>query len=1115
MPEELATKLASEAQPGTTAGVTPAGSTAFQLLDEIGRGGMGVVHRARDLRLHREVAVKFLLADGSGDTAAADRFRAEAQITGQLQHPGIPAVHELGTLTDGRPFLAMKLVEGRTLQDLLKDRPDPGHDRGRFLAVFEQVCQTVGYAHAHGVIHRDLKPGNVMVGAFGEVQVMDWGLAKRLPCGGTPKPSTAADQEPAVTVSYMPHDPPANEEPAVTWVYMPVDTPGADGSATRTGSVLGTPAYMPPEQAGGEIRKLDARSDVFGLGAILCQVLTGRPPYAGGNANELRIRAVRGEMAEALAALDGSRAEPALVALCKRCLAIRQEERPADGEAVARQVAGVRQAAEERARRAELDRAEALVREGEQRKRRRVLQWAGGTVAGVLLLGVIGTTIGLVRANAAAEKERIANIAAQIEKTNAENAAKREKGARKQTEKRLAQIEKGVDLLAGLLMGINPKREEFGGPTVYQQLRERAEKAADQLDAELVDDPLAVARLQTIYGNTLYELGNATKATEILEKARRTRERDLGADHPDTLSTLNRLAQTYLAAGRTSDAIDLHERVRDAQIKKWGAHHPDTLATLHNLASAYQAVRRMPEAIDLLVQVRDARLKLLPADHPDTLSALNNLALAYEADGRAAEAIDLLEQVRDARLKLLVVDHPDTLATLNNLALCYLAAGRTPDGIDLYERVRDALLKKLGANHPSTLTALANLAEAYRVSGKMFEAIALFEQVRDAQVETLPGDHPSTINTLGNLALAYLGTKRIPEAIALFEQVRDAQMKTPGPDHVATLITLNNLAGAYKAAGRTPEAIAIFQQVRDAQVRKLAADHPDTIATLYNLAETYKADGKMPEAIALFEQVRDDLLIKRGADHLDTLVSQFHLAKAYGMAKQFDKSIPLYEETLKALERERGREDPLTLQTLSNLSANYHGTGRLVEAIPLMEEVYRAAKKRPGLRGVATPLLDAYLKSRKTAEASRLIDELLVDIRERQPPDTTQLLRALTQFGTSLLEAKAYVQAEPLLRESLAMREKAAPVEWWTFHVKSLLGEALLGQKKYTEAEPLLVAGYEGLTRQEKTIPAAFQVRLPQAVERLVQLYEATARPDEAATLRKELAGQKGPPKEP
>ena len=161
--------------------------TGYEILGELGRGGMGVVYRATDCVLGRQVVVKVLQEKYAADSGTARRFADEARITGQLQHPNIPAVHDLGVLPDGRPFLAMRLIKGDTLEDLLKRRADAAEGRGRFVAAFEQVCQAVAYAHAHDVIHRDLKPANVMVGPFGEVQVMDWGLAKVL---GS-RPSTA------------------------------------------------------------------------------------------------------------------------------------------------------------------------------------------------------------------------------------------------------------------------------------------------------------------------------------------------------------------------------------------------------------------------------------------------------------------------------------------------------------------------------------------------------------------------------------------------------------------------------------------------------------------------------------------------------------------------------------------------------------------------------------------------------------------------------------------------------------------------------------------------------------------------------------------------------------
>ncbi len=312
----------------------------YQRLDEVGQGGMAEVWRARDLDLDRDLAVKVLKERWRGQSELERRFREEARITGQLQHPGIPPVHEVGRLPDGRPFFAMKLIQGRTLDELLRERPPDTRDLPRFLAVFGQVAQTLAYAHSRGVIHRDLKPANVMVGAFGEVQVMDWGLAK-VPRGGGPTalPSlTWADRE------VRPHD-------------------------TQVGTVLGTPAYMAPEQARGEVDGLDERADVFGLGAILCVILCGQPPYRGTSAAAVQAQAAAGELGEALALLDACGADAELVRLAQGCLAPEKKDRPRDAGVVAQRVTAHLARVQERLRAAEVERAAAQARAEEAAKK--------------------------------------------------------------------------------------------------------------------------------------------------------------------------------------------------------------------------------------------------------------------------------------------------------------------------------------------------------------------------------------------------------------------------------------------------------------------------------------------------------------------------------------------------------------------------------------------------------------------------------------------------------------------------------------------------------------------------------------------------------------------------
>jgi len=326
------------------------GMGRYELLGEIARGGMGVVFKGRDPDLGRDLAIKVLLDSHEEKADLIRRFVEEARIGGQLQHPGVAPVYELGVFADARPYFTMKLVRGRTLAALLRDRGGPAAELPRFLAIFQQVCQTMAYAHSRGVIHRDLKPSNVMVGGFGEVQVMDWGLAKVLSKKGDDEGGARSDPTDGGEIHLA--------------------RGGSAADASMAGTVLGTPAYMPPEQARGDVGAVDERADVFGLGSILCEILTGRPAYTGTAAPEAFRKALRGDTAEAAARLDASGAEADLLALARDCLAVEPADRPRDAGEVAVRVTAYLAGVQDRLRAAELARVAAETRAEEQEERR-------------------------------------------------------------------------------------------------------------------------------------------------------------------------------------------------------------------------------------------------------------------------------------------------------------------------------------------------------------------------------------------------------------------------------------------------------------------------------------------------------------------------------------------------------------------------------------------------------------------------------------------------------------------------------------------------------------------------------------------------------------------------
>ncbi|WP_417730502.1 protein kinase domain-containing protein [Rosistilla oblonga] len=382
----------------------------YQIDEEIGRGGMGVVVSVRDRHLQRQLAMKIVLPDRGDVDALEERFIEEAQIAGQLQHPGIVPVHDIGRLDDQRLFFTMKLVKGETLSKRLRNRASLVENQSKWIGIFEQVCQALAFAHTKRVIHRDLKPSNVMVGRFGEVQIADWGLAKVLSAPG-PSDSSAPsslEDDASTEVSVTEPIPPDHADTYDQSVVQTIRVGGNEELSgagdddvqeahlfSQAGNVLGTVAYMPPEQALGRNDQVDCRSDVFSLGGILCEIMTGQPPYNAESRTDRHLMAVRGDLTACFERIANSPYDDALKELAYNCLACDPNDRPDDAEEVSLRVGQHLESISQRLREAQIQRAaadarlEEVARTAKAERQRRRMTGIATSLATVLLVTLV------------------------------------------------------------------------------------------------------------------------------------------------------------------------------------------------------------------------------------------------------------------------------------------------------------------------------------------------------------------------------------------------------------------------------------------------------------------------------------------------------------------------------------------------------------------------------------------------------------------------------------------------------------------------------------------------------------------------------------------------------
>jgi non-specific serine/threonine protein kinase/serine/threonine-protein kinase len=770
----------------------------YRVLQKIGEGGFGEIWVADQTEpVRRRVAIKVLKA-GMDTKAVLARFEAERQALAMMDHPNIAKVFDAGETERGRPFFVMELVKGEAITDYC-DRHALG-TRER-LELFLPVCSAVQHAHQKGIIHRDLKPSNILIahqddGAL--AKVIDFGIAKATHAALTERT-----------------------------IY------------TQQGQLIGTPAYMSPEQAEMGGLDVDTRTDVYSLGIILYELLAGAPPFPP----ETLATAGYSEIQRIIREQEPPRPSTRVLAAAAAGVA---EQRRTTARALARELredldwivlkaiekdrtrryAGPSALARDVERHLHHEPVEAGPPSARYRFRKFVRRHTlGAGIALTALLGLltVAATMTVQARRIARERDRVA-----VEAKTASEVS---------------------EFLIDLFEVSDPGEARGNTVTAREILDEGAERIRADLDAQ----PVVRARLMGVMARVYRALGLYGPAEPLAREALDVRRRELGDDDPETLGALHDLAIQCWNQGRYDEAEPLFQEAMERERRVFGDEDPRTLRLMNSVANLYSDQGRYPEAESLYLFVVDARRRTAGLEDRETLRAMGNLALLYYDQARYADAEPLYLETLEAQRRVLGADHPETVDSLNNLGILYWALGRFGEAEGVYAEALEARLRVQGPDHPRTLGTMNNLALLKHFQKKYDEAEPLYRETLEGKRRTLGPDHHQTMSSMINLALLYNDQGRWEESETVYRQALDIARRTLGEENPETLTTRLNLAILYMNTGRHDEAEPILRETLAAQRKVLGDAHPETLVSMVSLARVAAARGRPQPALELLE----------------------------------------------------------------------------------------------------------------------------------------------------------------------------------------------------------------------------------------------------------------------
>jgi eukaryotic-like serine/threonine-protein kinase len=790
----------------------------YKLLQKLGEGGMGVVYMAeQDLPIRRRVAIKLIRA-GLDSSQVAARFEQERVALALMDHPNIARVLDAGITDDDRPYCVMELVKGIPITTYCDQERISIEERIR---LFIPVCRAVQHAHQKGVIHRDLKPSNIMVGLYDGVavpKIIDFGVAKATGLSLTDRTMF-----------------------------------------TEIGQIIGTLEYMAPEQAEFNNLDIDTRADIYSLGVVLYELLTGSTPLPSRHLRQMGMSEMLRVIKETDAAPPSTRVST--LGNLPRVAADRSLDPARLATLIRGELDWITLKCLEKDRGRRYDSATSLALDLERfladepvlacppsktyrLKKMFRRNWRAITAAMALLVLMIAGIIGQWIALAAIQRERDEKEISLAAETRASQSAR----------KRLEQLEKANQILGAIFHDLDPVAEDSEGKPLRSLLADRLSAAAEQLQGESIGDPVSVAKMQATLGRSLVGLGLPSKAIELLQQASQTLNDQLGNDNEIAILGWIDLGKAYHDEGNYEKGISILRDVRNRAESVLGKNSKVTLDAMSHLAAALQGADELTEAISLLEEALRRSREVFGPNHPETLSRAGNLGFIYKTAGRHDDSERLLKEAVDACGEERKAGDLDAIAIVSQLSSLYTSQSRFREALPLIEEVLRHRKEQLGPDHPATISAQNNLALAHWSAGRLDLALPMLEDTLRIAQRRFPAGHDGILSSMNNLATAYREAGRTEESIRLHEELLQQVRTRLGSEHFNTIIAMNNLALAYQSANHIAKAIPVFEEAAVAIERRLF-EHEYAESTISNLCKALEAE-KDPDKLERAESWR-------------------------------------------------------------------------------------------------------------------------------------------------------------------------------------------------------------------------------------------------------------------